>query len=40
MNEILVDKNGYKQFLDELERLKKLSLISASVGNEAFYERK
>ena len=36
MERILVDGNGYKQFIDELERLKELSLTSASVGNEAY----
>lgn len=36
MQEILVDKEGYKQFFCELERLKELSLTSASVGSEAY----
>lgn len=36
MKEILVDKEGYKQFFCELERLKELSLTSASVGSEAY----
>ena len=36
MYEILVDKNGYKQFLYELERLKNLNLTNAKIGNEAY----
>lgn len=36
MREILVDNEGYKQFFCELERLKELSLTSASVGSEAY----
>lgn len=35
MEEILVDEKGYKQFFAELERLKELSITSASKGNEA-----
>lgn len=36
MEEILVDEKGYKQFFAELERLKDLSITSASKGNEAY----
>ena len=35
MDEILVDENGYKQYLDVLEKLKQKSLLNASVGSEA-----
>lgn len=35
MEEILVDENGYKQYLDVLEELKQKSLLNASVGSEA-----
>lgn len=36
MREILVDEYGYKQFFEELEFLKQLSLSNASVGSEAY----
>lgn len=36
MEEILVDEFGYKQFFDELEKLKQLSMFNASVGSEAY----
>lgn len=36
MEEILLDEFGYKQFLDELEKLKQISIRSASIGNEAY----
>jgi len=35
MNEILVDENGYNQYLELLEELKQTSLLNASVGSEA-----
>lgn len=36
MKEILLDKNGYKQYYEELERLKNLSQTIASVGNTSY----
>ena len=36
MEEILVDENGYQQYLDEIEKLKKLSLNNLTVGSEAY----
>lgn len=36
MSEIIVDENGYKQFFEELENLKRLSLINASASSEAY----
>lgn len=36
MQEILVDENGYKQFIEELNRLKEISNKSASVGSQAY----
>jgi len=36
MREILVDEYGYKQFFEELEKLKQLSLSNASAGSEAY----
>lgn len=36
MEEILVDENGYKQYLDEIEKLKKLSLNNSTAGSEAY----
>ena len=38
MNEILVDEEGYNQFLEELEKLKELSLSISSSGSEAYSE--
>ena len=36
MQEILVDEYGYKQFFEELEKLKEISLSVATVGSEAY----
>ena len=36
MKEVLLDKNGYKQYYEELERLKNLSQTIASVGNTSY----
>jgi len=36
LEEILVDNNGYKQFFDELEKLKLKSLSIASSGSESY----
>jgi len=36
MEEILVDKEGYKQFLEELEILKEKNLSLSSVASEAY----
>lgn len=36
MNDILVDKNGYEQFLEELEKLKSDLLNNAVSGSEAY----
>ena len=36
MQEIIVDENGYKQYLEELEKLKNLSLLNSSSGSEAY----
>lgn len=36
MEEILVDANGYQQYLDEIEKLKKLSLNNSTAGSEAY----
>ena len=36
MDYILVDESGYKQFIDQLEKLKKESLNNASEGKEAY----
>ncbi len=36
MEEILVDENGYQQYLDEIEKLKKLSLNNLTAGSEAY----
>lgn len=36
MEEILVDKNGYNQFLEELEKMKQQSLLNSSNGSEAY----
>jgi len=36
MNEILLDKDGYKKFLDELERLKEKNISLSSVASEAY----
>lgn len=38
MKEILVDENGYIQFLEELEKLKQQSLLISSVGSEAYQD--
>ena len=38
MKEILVDENGYNQFLEELEKLKQQSLLISSVGSEAYQD--
>lgn len=38
MKEILVDENGYDQFLEELEKLKQQSLLISSVGSEAYQD--
>lgn len=36
MKEIYVDENGYNQFFDELEKLKRESLLISSVGSEEY----
>lgn len=36
MEEILVDENGYHQYLDEIEKLKQLSLKNLTAGSEAY----
>ena len=36
MEEILVGKNGYQQYLDEIEELKRLSLNNLTIGSEAY----
>ncbi len=36
MKEIIVDQFGYKQFLDELENLKQISLKNSSAGSQAY----
>ena len=36
MDKILVDKEGYKQFFEELDRLKNLSVEMSSIGNTAY----
>lgn len=36
MKEILVDSDGRRQYYEELERLKNLSLINSSVGSESY----
>lgn len=36
MEEILVDENGYQQYLDEIEKLKQLSLINLTNGSDAY----
>ena len=36
MDKILVDEEGYKQFFEELNRLKNLSIELSSVGNTAY----
>lgn len=36
MEEILVDENGYQQYLNEVEKLKKLSLNNLTAGSEAY----
>lgn len=38
MKEILVDENGYNQFLEELEKLKQQSLLISSAGSEAYQD--
>ena len=38
MKEILVDENGYNQFLEGLEKLKQQSLLISSVGSEAYQD--
>lgn len=38
MKEILVNKDGYKQFYDEIERLKKLSTSNAKLGSEVYQD--
>lgn len=38
MKEILVDKNGYNQFLEELEKLNQQSLLISSAGSEAYQD--
>ena len=38
MKEILIDENGYNQFLEELEKLKQQSLLISSVGSEAYQD--
>jgi len=35
-NEILVDEEGYNQFIEELEKLKALSIDNGMVGSEAY----
>lgn len=36
MEELLVDENGYKQYLGEIEKLKKFSLNNLIAGSEAY----
>ena len=36
MKEVLVDHIGYKQYYEELKRLKDLSLTIASVGSASY----
>ena len=36
MDKILVDKEGYKQFFEQLDRLKNLSVEMSSIGNTAY----
>lgn len=36
MEEILVDENGYQQYLKEIEKLNKLSVNNLTVGSEAY----
>ena len=38
MKEILVDENGYNQFLEELEKLKQQSLLISSAGSKAYQD--
>lgn len=38
MKEILVNEEGYNQFFEELEKLKKLLTSNASAGSEAYNE--
>ena len=38
MKEILVDKNGYKQYLDEIEKMKDQINTIASTGSSAYKE--
>ena len=38
MEEILVDKNGYQQYLDKIEELKQLSIDNLSTGTQAYNE--
>ena len=34
--EILVDEEGYNQFIEELEKLRELSIDNGMVGSEAY----
>ena len=36
MEKILVDENGYQQYLNEIEKLKKISLNNLTAGSEAY----
>lgn len=36
MKEVLVDKNGYKQFFEELKRLEELSRFNSALGSEVY----
>lgn len=36
MEEILVDEKGYQQYLEEIEKMKKLSLNNLTAGSEAY----
>ena len=36
MEEILVDENGYQQYLDEIEKLKQLSRNNLTIGSTAY----
>ena len=36
MSYILVDESGYKQYFEELEKLKQLSLETSTIGSQAF----
>ena len=38
MEEILVDKNGYRQFFEELRKLEELSRSNSTLGSEAYKE--